>query len=167
IPLVGKVEPEDAEEGRDEAKPRRATDLLGRRPAQQERDVDLPALERGHPRRLVREAAEHEALDRGRLAPVALEGFQHQLDPGIETHELVGSGSNGRSTEAFLPYALDVLPGHHPACAGHEGAVESRKIGPGLLEDESEAVGRKYLDFLDRVLEDLGCPTTVALEGEL
>jgi len=37
----------------------------------------------------------------------------------------------------------------------------------GVPKDESQAVGGKYLDFLDRILEDLRRPTPVTFEGEL
>src|SRR5207245_10022261 len=113
---------EGAEERRDEAQPGRAPDVLGRRSAQQERDIDLVALKRGGLRSLVGQAAEDQSLDRGSLAAVALEGFEHQLDARIEAHELVGAGPDGRLAKGLLAYALDVLPGHHPAGAGHEGA---------------------------------------------
>ena len=167
IPLVREIEPEDAEERRHQAKPRRALDVLGGGPAQEKGDVDFSALERGGARGLVGQAPEDEPLDGRSLAPVALEGFEHQLDARVEAHELVGARADGRLAKALFTHALDVLPGHDPSGAGDEGAVESREIRPRLLEDEAHAIGRGRLDLLHRVLENLRSPAAVALEGEL
>src|SRR6202030_1495562 len=85
----------------------------------------------------------------------------------IEAHDLVRARSDGRLAEALLADLLDVLLRNHPARARHERAVESREVGPGLLEHEPHAVRGEYLDLLHRVLQRLGGAPAVALEGEL
>src|SRR5256885_7888391 len=60
------------------------------------RSVGLAALEHGQARRLVGHGLEHEPLDARALAPVRLLRLQDQLHAGIERHEPVGTGADGR-----------------------------------------------------------------------
>src|SRR3982074_2096417 len=109
----------------------------------------------GRAGRLVGQAAEDEALDRWRLAPVALERLQDQLNARVEADELVGPGADRRLAKALLADALDVLARHAPPRAGRERAVERWEIRPRLPEDEPHSVRPQHLNFLHRVLQDL------------
>ena len=61
VPLVGEVEPEWClDDGRLQAEPLGALELLGELAADGVGDVDLAALERGQPRGLVRDHPEHQ-----------------------------------------------------------------------------------------------------------
>src|SRR5439155_20084786 len=101
------------------------------------RELSRTSLKRSRARRHVGQAEEDEALDRRRLAPVAVEGLEDELDARVEAHELVRPGADRRLAEAILAHALDVPVRHHPAGAGDERAVEGGEIGPRLLEDEA------------------------------
>src|SRR5262249_53525600 len=82
---------------------------LGMGPVQEVGDVHLAALERGRPRGFVRDAPQHEPLHGRRLAPVTVEGFEDELDAGLEAHELVGPGPDGRLPVPVLTHLLEVL----------------------------------------------------------
>jgi len=96
---------------------------------------NLAALQRRQPRRLVGNAPHHDALDARRLAPVALEGLDHQLDAGAERDELVGPGADRRLLETVIPDLFEVFLRHDPAGAGG-AAVEGEEIGPRFLQLE-------------------------------
>src|SRR4030095_12980120 len=84
----------------------------------------------GCPRRLFGQATEDEPLDARRFAPVALVGFQYELDARVEAHELVGPGADRRLLEAVVADLLDVLLGHDPARAGRGRTIEGHEIRP-------------------------------------
>jgi len=167
IPLVGEDEPlVGGKDERCQLEPGRAHELLGEGAADRIGDVGLAPLEHGEPGRVLRDDAEDEALDRGSLAPVRLEGFQHQLDAGRKGHELVGPGAHWRFLVPVVPDLLDVLLGNDPAGAG--GArVEGEEVGPRRLEAEAHAAGIGCLDTGHPVLERLRGGALVALVGEL
>ena len=168
VPLLGEVQEEDRVRPHGhESQTGRAPHVLGDGAVEEVGDVDLAALEGGGARRLVRDAFQDQALDARHLAPVALEGFEHQLDPRRDADEPVGAGPDGGLLEALLADLLDVLPGDDPAGAGRGGAVEGHEIGPRLLELEPDAAGVDDLHLLDAVLEQLRASTLVALEGKL
>ena len=80
-PLVGEHQEEQAVRAHGgQRQARRAPDVVGDGPVEVVGDVDLAALERGRARRLVGDAAQDQALHGGRLAPVAVERLQDQLD---------------------------------------------------------------------------------------
>src|SRR4030095_8986499 len=79
-------------------------------------------------------APQHEALHGGRLAPVAVEGLQGQLDARLEAHEAERAGPHRRLPEAVLTYLLDVLLGHDPRGPGGARAVERHEVRPGVLQ---------------------------------
>jgi hypothetical protein len=74
---------------RHELEARRPADVFGDRAVEGVSDVDLAALERGGARHLVGNALDHEAPDARRLAPVALEGLDRQLDLALHGDEAV------------------------------------------------------------------------------
>ena len=111
--------------------------------------------------------AQDQALDRRGLAPVAVEGLQHQLDPRLERDEAVGAGADGRLLEAVLADLLDVLPRHDPRRGGGLRPVVGHEVGPRLAEPEADVSGIGRLDGGDPVLEGLGEDAAIALEGEL
>ena len=124
-----------------------------------------PLLSADGARGLVGQAAEDDPLDGGRLAPVAVEGLDYQLHAGIEAHELVGPGADGRLAKALLANVSKYLCGTtHPALAD-ERAVEAGKSGHGSLKTNFTRSGAA-LDLLDLVLQDLRRASPVALEGE-
>jgi len=127
----------------------------------------VPALERGRPRRLVGNAADHETLHVRRLAPVAVEGLEDQLDARLKAHELVRTGADGRLAEAVVAELLDVLLGHDPGRAGGAGAIEGHEIGPRLLQHEAHAAGVHHLHLAYTLAEEAGGAALVALEREL
>ncbi len=96
-------------------------------------DIDLAVFERRQPCRLVGDGPDHHAFDARRLAPVLVEGFEHQLDAGIERHEFVGPSADRRLFEPVLADLLDVFLRHDPTRAGC-AAVERQEVGPRLLE---------------------------------
>src|SRR6266404_4664579 len=98
IPLVGEVEPEDAEQRRGQAQARRPLDLLRGGAAQQHGHVHLAALERGRARGLVGQAAEDYSFYGRLFSPVAVERLHHQLHARVEAHELVRPGPDRKST---------------------------------------------------------------------
>src|SRR3989442_4832555 len=89
VPLVREIEPENRGRyrARDELESGTALNVLGHRAGQEIGDVDLAGPYGGRARRLLGQAPKDESLDVGDLAPVPLERFHHQLDPGIEAHE--------------------------------------------------------------------------------
>ena len=167
IPLIGKVDPECglADVGL-QGQPRASPELLGQRAPNPVCDVDLTALERGQPRRLVRDRSQDKALDVRHLAPVLLERLHDELDAGAVRDEFVRSRPDRRLLETLVPDLLDVLLRHDPAGAG--GAdVEGHEVGPRPLEPEAHASGVRRLDRRHAVLERLGGGAAVALEREL
>src|SRR2546425_7608741 len=94
---------------------RSATHLLADLAVDPVCDVRLAALEHCQPRGDVRDGLEHQALPARRLAPVPVEGLDHQLHAGSEGHEAVRPGPDRRLFEAVLADLLDVLPGNDPA----------------------------------------------------
>jgi hypothetical protein len=142
-------------------------DLLGERASDRVGHVDLAALERGQPRRLVRDHLEDEPLHGRDLSPVLVEGLERQLHTGVEGDELVGPGAHRRLLEAVLAHALDVLLRHDPARAGRRSGVEGEEVRPGALEDEAHAPGVDDLHLAHAVVEQLVAGAPVALEGEL
>ncbi len=112
-------------------------------------------------------ARETKSLDVGDLAPVPLERFHHQLDPGIEAHEFVRSGADRRLLEAVVTHLLDVSLGHDPAGAGGRRAVERHEVRPRLLQVEAHATRIHGLDLAHALLQDLRPRALVPLEGEL
>src|SRR5580765_8205476 len=97
VPLLGEVEEDDGV-GPDgaELEPRRPLDVLRHRTGQEVDDFSFTALERGGSRGLVRDALEDEALHAGRLAPVAVEGLDDDLDARRGADELVRPGADRR-----------------------------------------------------------------------
>src|SRR5439155_1401372 len=150
-----------------EAQARGALELVGRGAGEEIREIHLAVLESGQSRGLLGHGAHDQALDVRGLAPVALEGLEHQLDAGLEARDLVGPGTHRRLLEAVVADLLDVLPGHDPARAGGRGAVEGHEIGPGLLQVEAHPSRIHHLDLAHAVLEQLGGGALVAVEAEL
>src|SRR5213596_1382303 len=111
--------------------------------------------------------SEDEALHARRLAPVALEGFQHELDPRRERDELVGTGPDRRLPEPVLAHSLDILPGDDPGRARCRCAVERHEVRPRLLEPETDAPGIRRLDRGDLLLERPRGDAAVPVEREL
>ena len=169
IPLVGQVEPEGSLRllRRDELEAGGPADVLGHGTGEQIRDVHLAFLQRGRARGLFGQAAVDEALDVGHLAPVALPRLHHQLDAGIEAHELVRPGADRRLLEAVVTDLFDVGLGHDPAGAGGRGAVERHEVRPRLLQHEAHAPGIDDLHLAHAVLEEPEARALVALEREL
>src|SRR5207248_2107282 len=118
----------------------RASHLLGKRAPDRIPDVDLAALERGHTGRVVRHDLEDEAFHARRLAPVLLEGLEHELDARRERDEAVRPGADRRFLEAILADFLDVLLRHDPARARGD-RVERHEVRPRLLEADTHAAG--------------------------
>src|SRR5262249_19579889 len=140
IPLIGKVEPKYPEQRRHQPHSRCATDILRDRPRQEHGEVYLAALQAGRPRRLVGPAAQNEALDRSRLAPVSLECLQHQLNARVKAHEPVRTRADGRLAKPLFTDALEIFARHDPPRTCGEGAVIGWEIWPRLPEDETHAV---------------------------
>ena len=167
IPLVGEVEPEGAlDHHRLQRQARRLLQLLGELAADRVGDVDLAALQRRQPRRLLGHHLEDQPLHGGHLAPVALEGFEHQLHAGREGDELVRPGADRRLLEPVLADLLDVFLRHDPARAGG-GAVERQEIRPRLLQHEADAALIRRLDRRHPLLHQRRRGAAIALEGEL
>ena len=103
---------------------------------------------------------------RRRLAPVLLEGLQHQLHARREGDELVGAGADRRLLEALVADLLHVLLRHDPAGAGGVG-VEGQEVGPGLLEPEAHVLRVRRLDRGHLLLQQLLRGAAIALEREL
>src|SRR5207249_7808436 len=99
------------------------------------------------------------------LAPVALERFQDQLDPGRMAHELVGPEPDGMLLESLVADLLDILPRHDPAGAGQDRAVVRHEVGERLAQVEAQPRRPDDLDVAHAVLEDLA--GLRALEAEL
>src|SRR6266536_2729377 len=72
------------------------------RPAQGVGDVGLAALQHGEPGQILRDDLPHEALHRGRLAPVAVVRLEDQLDAGARGRERVGARPDGCLLEALV-----------------------------------------------------------------
>src|SRR5256712_4412269 len=168
-PLVREIEPENRGRyrARDELESGTALNVLGHGAGQEIGDVDLAVLEGGRARRLLRQTPKDQSLDVGDLAPVPLERFHHQLDPGIEAHEFVRSGADRRLLEAVVTHLLDVSLGHDPAGAGGRRTVERHEVRPRLLQEEAHAARSHALDLAHALLEDLRPRALVPLEGEL
>ena len=167
-PLLGEDEPEGA--GRIvglEGEPRRPLQLLGQGAADRVGDVRLAALEHDQPRLLLRHRLEHQPLHARRLAPVALEGLEHQLHARIEGDEPVGPRAHGRPLEAVVADLLHVLLRHDPPRARGRRAVEGHEVGPRLLEAETDPVRIHHVDARDPRLEDPSPRAPVALHREL
>src|SRR5262245_40065692 len=167
VPLVEEVDPERrVERGVLKRQPGRSTKLFGERTADQVGYVDLAALQRDQPRRLVRDHPEDQPLDARSLAPEMVGRLQNELDARIERDELVRAGSHRRFLEAFLADRLDILLRHDPARAGGVG-IEGHEVRPRLLETEADAAGFGNFDGGDPVLDHLGRRAPVTLEREL
>src|SRR5207247_10615613 len=80
---------------------------------------------------------EPRALDALYLAPIPLEGVEHQLDPRGERDELVRAGADRRLFVAVVADLLDVFLGDDPASPGR-AAVEGQEIRPRLFQLEAE-----------------------------
>ena len=168
IPLLGQLDPERAaHERRGQAKARDLAHGVRGGPGQEVDDVDLAGPERGRPRRLLGHGAHHQALHRRRLAPVAVEGLQHDLDARLERDDLVRPGADGRRLEPVVADFLDVFLRHDPAGARRRGAIEGDEIRPRLAEDEAHLPGVEDLHLLDLVLEQLGAGALVPVPREL
>jgi hypothetical protein len=153
--------------GRLERGARHPPDLLGQLGGHGEGDVDLALLECDQPCGRVGDHAQDQALDRRGLAPVAVEGLEHQLDSRLERDEAVGAGADGRLLEAVLADLLDVLLRHDPRRGGGLRPVVGHEVGPRLAEPEADVSGIGRLDGGDPLLEGLGVDAAIALEGEL
>ena len=136
VPLVGKGQPERGRRiDRLQGQPGAMSHFFREFAADRIGDVDLAALQRGQPGRLVRDHLHHDPLDGRVLAPIALERLQHQLDAGVERDELVGAGADRVLLVAVVADLLDVLLGDDPARPGG-AAVKGQKVRPRLLELE-------------------------------
>ena len=140
--------------------------LLGQLATDRVRDVHLSALECGEPRGLVGDHPQHQPLHGRALAPVLLEGLQHQLDPGREGDELVGARAHRRLLEALVAHLLHVLARHDPARAGGVG-VEGQEVGPGLLQADAHPPRIGGLHAGHALLQRLDRGAAVALQREL
>ena len=153
VPLVGEVDPERRrDDGGLEGEPLRALQLLGELAADRVDDVDLAALQRRQPRRLVVDRLEHQALDARGLAPVLVERLERQLHARRERDELVGAGADRRLLVSLVADLLHVLLGHDPAGSGGAG-VEREEVGPRRFELEADLVGVGRLDGGHPVLD--------------
>src|SRR4029077_16834411 len=123
--------------------------------------------QRRRPGRLLRQRAHDEPLDRRRLAPVAVEGFEHQLYAWLDRDDLVGAGADGGRLEAVLAHLLHVLLRDYPRRSRSGRGIERHEVRPRLLEDEADLPGRERLHLFDLVLEQRGGGALVPLEGEL
>src|SRR5205814_3505952 len=125
---------------------RSAVQLLGELAADRVGDVDLAALERREPRRLVGDRTQHDTLDARGLAPIALKRLEYKLDPRRERYEFVRPRADWRFLEPVDTDLLDILLGHDPA--GASGArIEGEEVGPRLFEGEADPPG---IDGVDR-----------------
>src|SRR5256886_3849227 len=103
IPLVQHAHPlRRLDDRRFQDEPRAPLQLFGELAADRIDDVDLAALERRQAGRLVADHLEDEALHVRRLAPVAVERLQHELDARRERYELVGTGADRGLLEALV-----------------------------------------------------------------
>src|SRR5207245_3678950 len=103
VPLVWEIDPEGGlADVRLERQPRAPADLLGQGTADRVGDIDLAALQAGQPRGLVGDRFQRQALHVRRLAPVLLEGLDHELDARREREEPVRAGADGRLSEAYV-----------------------------------------------------------------
>jgi len=149
-----------------EREPRRSSQLFGERTADHVGDVDLPALQRGQARRLVRDDPEDQPLDARGLAPVLVERVEDQLHARREGDELVGAGPERSFLEALVTDRLDVFLRDDPGGAGGV-RVERHEVGPRLPETEPDAPAIESLDDGDSILDRLVRRTPVAFEREL
>src|SRR5262249_48351460 len=118
-------------------------------------DVDLAVLDHGRARGRLGHGLEHEPLHRRRLAPVALEGFHHELDARRVADVLVGTETDRRLLERLVADALDVLLRHDPGSTAGQRAIERHEVGKGLVQVKAHAVRTHDLDVAHLVLEDL------------
>src|SRR3989441_11140317 len=146
---------------------RSATHLLADLAVDPVCDVRLAALEHCQPRGDVRDGLEHQAFHARRLAPVPVEGLDHQLHAGIEGHEAIWPGPDRRLLEAVLADLLDVLLGNDPSRPRRRRAVEGHEVRPRLLQPEADAPGIQNIDRGHLVLERLREDAAVPLEREL
>src|SRR5438132_7214849 len=167
VPLVEQVDPlRSLDHRRLQREPGRSLELLGQLPADRVDHVDLAALERGQARGLIGDDFEDQVLDARRLAPVRLEGLEHEFHTRCEGHKPIGTGADRRLLIALLAHLLHVLLGHDPAGAGG-GRVEGHEVGPRLLEADADPPGVRRLDRRDPVLEGLLAGATVAIARDL
>src|SRR5215472_10217170 len=110
--------------------------------------VDLTALERRQPRRLIGHALDHDAFDVRRLAPIAVERVEGQFDAGVERYEFVGTGADRRLLETVFANLLDIFLRHDPARPGR-AAVKGQEVRPRLLETEMYMARIGRLDCRD------------------
>ncbi len=167
IPLLGKIDPvRRLSDDRLEGEPRGAANAVGKLAADRIGDVDLAALQCREPRQFIGDDPHHQALDARGLAPIAVEGFEHELDAGVERDEFIRPGADRRLLEPLVADFLDVFLRDDPARAAR-GRVEGHKIGPLLLELEPNVPGVGRLDGGHLVVEQIVRGALVTLEREL
>jgi hypothetical protein len=104
-------------------------------------------------------------LYRGALAPIALEGLENQLDPGVERNEFVRAGADRGLSVALVANLLHVFFGHNPARAAC-ARIEGQKIGPWLGELEADMTGIGCFDRRHPLLHQRMIGAMIALERE-
>ncbi len=147
--------------------PGRAPHFLTERPGHGIGNIGFAPLEHRHPGRDLRDHLERELLHARRLAPVALEGLEQELDARRERDEAIGPGADRVLLEALLADLLDVFLGDDPAGARGRRAVEGHEVGPRLLELEADTGRVRRLHRCHPVLENLRGDATIPLEREL
>ena len=167
VPLVGEIEAERAlHHRRLQREAGYRAQLLGQLAAHRIGDVDLAPPKCCKARALVRDHLEDEALDRRLLAPILVERLEHELHPGGERDELVGTGADRRLLETVVADLLDVALGHDPARPGRR-CVEGQEIRPWRLQAEADVPGIGRFDRLDTRLQQVVRDAAIALERKL
>ena len=108
---------------------------------------------------------EHQPLDARRLAPILVEGLEHQFDARVERNEFVRAGADRRLLEAVVADLLDIFFRHDPAGSGGAG-VERQKIRPRLLQMETDMLRVRRFDRGHLRLHQVVRCAAIALEGE-
>src|SRR6185436_15630574 len=91
--------------------------LLAERPRDRVADIRVTALQHDQPRGDVRHRLEDQALHARRLAPVPVDGLDHELDAWRERDEAIRAGADRRLLEPIVAHTLDVLLRDDPARA--------------------------------------------------
>jgi hypothetical protein len=153
VPLIREIHGERAlDDHRLEAEARRALQFFGELAADRIGNVDLAPLERRQTRGLVRDHFQNQTLYAWRVAPVRLEGLQHQLDAGRERNEPVRAGADGGLPESIVSDLRHVFAWHDPGSAGR-ARIEGEEVRPRLLQLDAHVIRCRCVDRIHALLQ--------------